>query len=184
MAAGCRCLYQGHGDFRLRLEAAERHGDNPINAAGYAIVVTCIAGEDSVDDWSKVVQIAERVMASNAQNPGYQALLGAAQFRAGRTQEAIERLKKSVPLHSFAALAAPKQLQPIYMSWLTGESILAMAYDEANDEQAIAKQLDVLRNLIQKVEAMKPQYSEDLGEWAIPMSLLLTKRHLTRLSAR
>jgi hypothetical protein len=178
LAAGDEEGYRATCDDLLK-----RHGDNPTSAAAYAIVLTCIAGERSVEDFNKVMQIAERMAATDARNPGFQSLLGAAEFRAGRTQEAIERLKKSVPLHSFAALAVPKQRQQIHVSWLTGETILALAYHEANDEAALGRQLDALRNLVQKCEATNPQYSEDIGEWALPLAILMAKRQLTRLAS-
>ncbi|MEX2114326.1 MAG: tetratricopeptide repeat protein [Pirellulales bacterium] len=161
-----------------------RHGDHPSTATAAGITLACTAGDRAVEDMNKVVQIVQRLADSDPLNPVLQAQLGAAQFRAGKTQEAIERLRKSVPLHSVAALAAPGQLDRIRVSWLTGETILALAYYKANDEQALAKQLDVVRELVEKLEATNPQYSQDFGEWALPLTILMAKRNLTRLEAR
>jgi lipopolysaccharide biosynthesis regulator YciM len=148
-----------------------------------AIAMACIAGERAVDKLDDVLEIIQRSAATNPNNPVFQTLVGAVQFRAGQTQEAIQTLKKSLPMHSIAALAAPKQLDLIHISRLTGESILAQAYHEAKDERALAKQLDVLRGLVEKLESTTPQYSEGLGEWALPLTILSAKRDLARLDA-
>jgi tetratricopeptide (TPR) repeat protein len=161
-----------------------RHGDHPSTATAVGIALACIAGDRAVEDMNQVVQIVQRLADSNPLNPAFQSWLGAAQFRAGRTQEAIERLRKSVPRHPVAALAAPGQIDQIRVSWLTSETILALAYHQANDEPALAKQLDVVRKLVQKLEATNPHYSQDFGEWALPLASLLAKRNLTRLEAR
>ena len=160
-----------------------RHGDHPSNATAVGIALACIAGDHAVEDMNKVVQIVQQLADSNPLNPAFQSWLGAVQFRAGQTQEAIERLSKSVPLHSVAALAAPGQVDQIRVSWLTSETILALAYHKANDEQALAKQLDVVRKLVEKLEATNPHYSQDFGEWALPLAIQLAKRNLTRLEA-
>jgi hypothetical protein len=100
-----------------------RHGDHPSAATATGIALACIAGDRAVEDMNKVVQIVQRLADSDPLNPAFQSWLGAAQFRAGQTEEAIERLRKSVPLHSVAALAAPGQIDRIRVSWLTSETI-------------------------------------------------------------
>ncbi|MGD9720134.1 MAG: protein kinase [Pirellulales bacterium] len=161
-----------------------RHGDHPSNATAVGIAMACIAGDRAVDDMNRVVEIVRRLAESEPLNPVFQSWLGAAQFRAGQTQEAIERLTKSVPLHPVAALAAPAQLDQIRVSWLTSETILALAYHQAIDEQALAKQVEVVHRLVEKLEATKPHYSQDFGEWALPLAIRLAKRNLARLEAR
>jgi tetratricopeptide (TPR) repeat protein len=161
-----------------------RHGEHPSGATAVGIALACIAGDRAVDDMNRVVEIVRRLAESEPLNPVFQSWLGAAQFRAGQTQEAIERLTKSVPLHPVAALAAPAQLDQIRVSWLTSETILALAYHQANDEQALAKQVEAVRRLVEKFEATKPHYSQDFGEWALPLAIRLAKRNLARLEAR
>jgi tetratricopeptide (TPR) repeat protein len=157
-----------------------RHGDTAKGAQAVAIAMACTAGPDAVDDLNSVLVIIQRTAATDPQNPVLQTLVGAVQFRAGQTQEAIQTLNKSMPMHD---LAASKQLDQIRISQLTGETILALAYHEAKDEQAQAKQLDVLRGRIEQVEATTPQYSEGLGPWALPLAILCAKRDLARLDA-
>lgn len=164
-------------------ELLARHGDHPSAATAVGIALACIAGERAVADMDKVVEITQRLADSDPVNPVFQSWLGAAQFRAGRIDEAITRLRKSVPLHSVAALAVPAQLDQIRVSWLTSETILALAYHKAADEQALAKQIEVVRTLVQRFEAANPHYSQDFGEWALPLAVLLAKRNLARLES-
>jgi serine/threonine protein kinase/tetratricopeptide (TPR) repeat protein len=164
-------------------DLVSRHGDKTGVAEGVAIAMACMAGERAVDNLDDVLAIVQRTAATNPHNPVFQTLVGAAQFRAGQTQEAIRTLQKSLPMHASAALAAPRQLDLIHISRLTGESILTQAYHEARDEQALAKQLDVLRGLVEQLASTTPQYSEGLGQWALPLTILSAKRDLARLDA-
>ena len=112
-----------------------------------------------------------------------QTIVGAVEFRAGYTAQAIATLKKILSLHALAELAAPKRLDPIRVSRLTDETILALAYREQGDQEALAKQLHSLRKLAERLEFTTPQYSEGICRWALPCAIHLTKRELARLEA-
>ena len=164
-------------------ELLRRHGHLTGVSEAVAIAMACMAGSEAVADMTAVLTIIQRAAATNPKNPVLQTLVGAVQFRAGQPHEAIATLKKSVPMHSWAAMAAPKQLDQLRVSQLTGEVILAMAYQKVGDQDALTKQLVSLRRLIEKLDAMTPQYSEGLGRWALPLTIHCAKRDLARLEA-
>jgi len=164
-------------------ELLSRHGHLTGVAEAVAIAMACMAGPDAVEDPAAVLAIIQRVAATNPRNPVFQTLVGAVQFRAGQPHEAIATLKKSVPMHSLAALAAPKQIDQLRVSQLMGEAILAMAYQKVADHDGLAKQIASLRQLLEKLDATTPQYSEGLGRWALPLTIHCAKRDLARLEA-
>ena len=112
----------------------------------FIITSACVVGDRAVEDMGKVVALARKATQSDPGNPGYWTALGAAQYRAGQTTEAIDTLKRAIPLHSFAALAAPAQLDQIQFSRLAGETFLAMAYQRQGDTAALEKQSAVVKS--------------------------------------
>jgi hypothetical protein len=120
-------------------------------------------GECAVEDPGNVVAIAQRAAEPDPRNPAYQTLVGATQYRSGRIPEAIGSLEKSPPLHALAEFVAPKRLDPIRSSRPTGETILAVAYRDQGNSEASAKQVRLLRSLIDKMASTPPQYSEGTG---------------------
>jgi len=158
-----------------------RYGENAHGAQAAAIAVACIAGLNTADDRDAVLAIIQRAAASNPRNPVYLTLVGAAQFRAGQTHEAIHTLTESLPIYSASESAELMHLEQI--SRLTGETILALAYREVKDEQALKKQLAVLRDLVGKLEATAPLSTEELGQWALSLTIYCTKRDLVRMEA-
>jgi serine/threonine protein kinase/tetratricopeptide (TPR) repeat protein len=164
-------------------EFASRYGAGAGRAECAAIAMACMAGEGAVEDFSDVLAIAQRAADSDRKNPVLQTLLGAVQFRARRTEEAIATLEKALPAHALAELAAPKQLDPIRISRLTAETMLALAYREQGNNEAFAKHLQSLRQFVAKLEATTPQHSEGIAKWALSCALHLTKRQLERLDA-
>jgi serine/threonine protein kinase len=161
----------------------KRHGSKADLTVAAGITMACMAGRDSVDDMTTLLEIAQRVAAIDPRNPVFQTLFGAVQYRAGQTNEAIATLKKALPIHAFAELAAPKKLDQIRISRLTGETILTLAYRDVNDRAAYAAQRESLSRLVEKLESHAPQHSEGIGKWALPCAIQLTKQQLARLDA-
>jgi tetratricopeptide (TPR) repeat protein len=56
----------------------------------------CVLGPDAVSDPNRVVQLAQRAVASAGRNPAYLNTLGVALYRAGRFEEAIDKLSQSM----------------------------------------------------------------------------------------
>ena len=160
-----------------------RHGEKATGLAAVAIVLACVVGESAIDDMQRVLVIAQRAAASDPRNPTYRQLIGAVQFRSGQNEEAIATLKRTLPQHVLAELAAPKQLDQIRASRLAGETILALAYRAQKDPEALAKQLGVLRELVSKLEETSPQFSDGVAPWTLPFIIHIAKRELARMEA-
>jgi hypothetical protein len=154
--------------------------NNPHQALN--IAVACVVGDNADGSMSKVVALAKQsAKGFPSASPAPMALLGAAQFRAGQTEEAISALKKSLPGYTMQALATPKLLDQIQFSRLIGETILALAYNKAGDKEELAKQLTVVNGLIAQLKKSPPEPSGSFPPWAIPFAIEMAKRELARI---
>lgn len=154
--------------------------DDPV--AALYIAQACVVGEDAVQDMSSVIALAERAAKAEPSNPVAKTLVGAAQFRAGKTEEAIATLKVALPQHGFAALAAPKKLDHILLSRLLGESCLGKAYQKLGNHAAVERQVKIVREIIDRLENPPANPGSELMPWSIPLALTISRRELTKLS--
>lgn len=161
----------------------KRYGNTESTDMAYWIALACVAGEKAVDDPDKVVALARRAAAGDPRNPSPKAVLGAALYRAGLTEEAIATLSRALPQHALAAVVAPKKLSQIRVSRLQGEVFLALAYRDQNDAAKVQKQLSKIPELIAELEATPPQYNLGISPWAFRFGVDLAKRYLVTLPA-
>jgi serine/threonine protein kinase len=158
-----------------------QHGDKARGSQAALMVAVCIAGEHASDDSATVLAISKRAAEADPRNPILQTLVGAAQYRACQLPAAIATLERSLPLHTLAEHAAPKQRDQIRATRLAGETILAMAYRSQRDTDQLAKQVQRLHSLIVEMASTPPQYSEGIGRWTIFAVVEIAKRELSRL---
>ena len=130
---------------------------------------------------SKIVALARKATAADPRNPGSWTVLGGALYRAGQNQEAIDTLKKAIPLHSIAAFTAPSQLDQIQGSRLSAETMLALAYHQQGDQRSVDKQLAVIKKLIDQLEKSPPKPSRGMLPWAVPFAIEMSKRELAHI---
>ena len=95
-------LHLGNPD-RYRAACAKllaSHGDAPSPLTANAVAWQCVLGPDAVADTGAVVRLAEAALAavSADQKPWALTTLGAALYRAGRSAEAVARLKEAIAL--------------------------------------------------------------------------------------
>ena len=162
----------------------DEHGATAEGSVAALIVMTCVAGDSAVENPIVVAAIAERVVARDPRNPVSQVFRAAAQFRAGQTTEAISGLEAALPKLALAELAAPMKRDYVRLARLAGETILALACVEAGDQDALTRQLGVLRTTIDAISARPPQYSDGTNEWTIPLALHIARRELERLESQ
>ena len=67
--------------------------DRPVHA--YLVAATCTVGPDATADWPSVVALAEKAANRNPNRWGYVCVLGAVLYRAGRFEEAVQRLTQA-----------------------------------------------------------------------------------------
>jgi tetratricopeptide (TPR) repeat protein len=164
-------------------ELIERYAktDDPFEA--YAIATTCIAEADAVPEMDTVVALARQAVDADSRNPVLRVTLGAALFRAGEVQEAIDTLKKALPEHVLASFAATARYDQIQVSRLVGESILAMAYHEQGDITQADRQAAKVRSLITTLENSPPKPSGQIAPWAIQFTIKLAKQQMARIES-
>ncbi len=156
-----------------------QYGADAKEMEAYEIAFACVVGEHAVEDANSVVAVAKRAVASN---PAFRTILGAAQFRAGRTNEAVATLKAAMPLHAVAVVAAPAMADVVYTSQLLGECFLAHGYRELKDQKAMQTQIEKVRALIKKLETSPRQKIQSMPPWAVGWGIELANRELARLT--
>ncbi len=181
----CALLQQAAGDShgyqRTCGELLDRYGDTTDPFRALAITLACTVGERSTDNMEKVVALAHMAYNADRLNPASSSGLGGAQYRAGLNKAAIDTLRRSMPLHTIAALAAPQMLDAIQTSRLFAETFLTLAYHREKDFQAFDRQFATTRALIAQLEESPPPSGTSIGPWAIPIAIELAERELARL---
>ncbi|MCH7936591.1 MAG: anion permease, partial [Proteobacteria bacterium] len=154
-------------------DMVRRHAAVEADRALLGILCACVMGEDAVDDWNTVVEMAQKLVSRNRLNPVYATGLGAALYHAGRPDEAVKTLALATPLQAVASIAAPNMSDQIEWSRLMTAIYQALAYRELgqNDESLEAR--DRAWQVIVRMERSRPRYDEGFGLWAA-VSVLTT----------
>ena len=173
---------QGYGAACARL--VNEFGASASGSLALSIVMTCVAGNPPANTSSEALRLAQRVLGTNLGNPVGQVFLAAAQYRAGETREAIAAIEAALPKLALAELAAPTKRDFVRLARLAGETILVLSYEQLRDQDALARQLGVLRATIDAISARPPQYSDGTNEWTVPLALHIARRELERLESQ
>ena len=84
--------------------------EGPTNYA----VMTCMLAPDAVADWKVPLQLAEAALVQNPKSNTAHFLLGALLYRAGRFEEALQRLTEAERTYP----PDDDKLHPIAINWL------------------------------------------------------------------
>ena len=109
-----------------------RFVDTEKPADGMWVAWTCALAPESVDDYEAVLRLAERAVESNADSEFYLKTLGAVLYRAGRFEEAIERLTEADDLIKDPQVSSASS--PAY-TWY----FLAMAHSKLGQDEESGK---------------------------------------------
>jgi tetratricopeptide (TPR) repeat protein len=119
-------------DYREVCSETLRHfSKTEDTGAGHWVAWACVLGPDAVDDFSAPIALAEKAVESEPKRVSYMNTLGAILFRAGRLEEAIQRLAEANKLLEDPDSSAMSS--PAY-TWY----FLAMAH-QANKQAEVAK---------------------------------------------
>ncbi len=162
-------------------EVIALHGESTLGGDAAGIVMGCVLGDAAIENAQLVVAIAQQILDSDTCSPVDQWLVGAAQFRAGRTQEAIDMLVETLPKFDSAQRVAQSGRDQVRASHVLASTILAEAYRHTNNEPALKAQLDSLRGLIAQYEKALPQYDEETPRWLLGLALDLARRESSRV---
>jgi len=178
LAAGDQAGYQATCS-----ELIARHGPHATAVDAYNIALTCVIGQHAVEDMERVLTLANRAVASIPFNPIYGTVLGAAQFRAGRTAEAVVTLERARPLYAAVSLAAPNLVGAVHGNQLLGEVYLGFCYRDLGEREKLQLQIERVRRLIEKLEKFPPEFGQVVIPWALTFAVELGKRELDNLVA-
>ena len=119
--------------------------DTEWPASGCRVAWTCLLGPKAVDDYGPVVRLAEQAVAADPDSETYLSTLGGILYRAGRIEEAVERLSEANNLieDPDAALTTPPgdnydfEVLPAHTCYF-----LAMAHQAAGERGQARQWLD------------------------------------------
>jgi WD40 repeat protein/Flp pilus assembly protein TadD len=112
----------------------KRLGPTPTPGDAYHVAWTCALGPGATADPAQIVPLAERVVAALPPDADNLAVLGAALYRAGRFEEAVNRFQESAELRPVDTL----HRQSVEYTWL----FLAMAEHRLGHSEAARQWLD------------------------------------------
>jgi tetratricopeptide (TPR) repeat protein len=123
----------------------ERHANTPDPFTVNIVVWQCVLSPDAGMDLSRVVQLSERTVAGAPNNFGILNTLGVALYRAGKWQDAADRLH--------AAIKARPGQEGIAEDWV----FLAMAHHRLQQPEEARKWLDKTRQWVEKQTKDRPK---------------------------
>ena len=163
-------------------DLVRRHAGNAAPDAALSIALALVMGEKALEDMNQALALARRAADADPSNPIGAIVLGAAQFRTGRGNQAMTTLTRALSQLDPAAPTTRSKPDEMLVGRLVGEMLLALAYHEHSDREGLQKQLETLRTWIDKAETSKPQYQSGLPPWAVGFSVEIAGRELARLS--
>jgi tetratricopeptide (TPR) repeat protein len=162
-------------------ELVSRCGSESTALESAAIAMLSLIDSKANENSTVVLEIARRAASADRRAHACQFLVGAAQYRAGQRQEALNTLERSQPLDDSAESSVTPQGCSARANRLLGETMLALTYHEAGNDEAFARQLAALRNSIERAKATVLQYCDDDERWRIGLAVLFAERELARL---
>ena len=126
-----------------------RFGHSPDLQTAYWSAWTCALAPDAVTDWQPVVRLAEQALAADPKNCNIINNLGAVLYRAGRFEEAAERLTEA----EAAFEQTPGTRSSIVYNWL----FLAMAHHRLGHTVEAASWL---KKAVQAIDESSPKIAQ------------------------
>jgi len=160
-------------------ELLQRHSAGATSDALLAITMTMVVGTHSLDDMNQAVTLAKQAADANPADARMSLLVGAAQYRAGRAKEAIATLTNSLER---LETAQPDKIEPVLVCRIVGHMLLAQAYHEQADSAARQRQIDALRQLLDRRTAGAPHFQGPLPPWTVGFAVEIAQRELDKLS--
>jgi serine/threonine protein kinase/WD40 repeat protein/tetratricopeptide (TPR) repeat protein len=158
---------------RVCAETLERFARTTNAEAANFVAWVCVLGPEAVRDLEEAVRLAARAASADPKNDAYQVTLGAALYRAGRFQEAVQRLEQAVNPKE-ADPTKVMQYSPAYC-WL----FLAMAHQRLGHAAEAGRWLDKAVQWIKR-QAKEPSNPAE-GTWYRRLTLQLLCREAEAL---
>ncbi|MBI2823968.1 MAG: protein kinase [Planctomycetia bacterium] len=162
-------------------ELVSHHGSESTPLESTAIALVCLIDADAVENSSRVLEIAGQAAAADSSDLDCQALVGAAQYRAGKTHDALQTLERLKPLDESAKFSSTSQACAARANRLFGETILALIDRELAKDEACATRIEKLLSAIGGLRATALQYCDAEERWRIGLAVLFAERELARL---
>ncbi len=171
---------QRHDFDGYRQECAEmlaQFGDTPDAATANLTAWTCCLAPASARPPADIVSLAERAVQSDSKSPASLTTLGAALYRAGQSEEAIERLHQSQEFPAKGVSVATTS--PAY-----GQFFLAMACSQLGRDQQARRWLTQAIQAAERDVREQPTDSEARPRWNRRLTLQLLREEAEELLNR
>jgi serine/threonine protein kinase len=155
--AGYRRFCAGMAEQFARMEKSD---------TGNWVVWTCTLAPGAVDDWKLLARFAEQASRSNLKNATFSTTLGAAFYRAGRIEAAIQQLEKATKMFEQPG-ADVVESSPAY-SWF----FLALARQSRGDMEESAR-------CLKKATELADREMQNQMPWNRKLTLELLRREAT-----
>ena len=159
----------------------QRYAGNVPQDGVVLFALAMVVGDNALSDMNQALVLANRAAEADPSNPLATIVVGAAQYRAGSSANAIATLTMELSRLDPAAPPAATTDQ-ILVGRLVGAMILALAYREQSDRESLQKQLEILQTSIDRT-GLTPQSSAGLPAWAVRFAVEIANRELAKLSA-
>ena len=154
-------------------QLAPRLGNEAASDELMAVALTLVVGENALADPSQLVAIANRA-AEAEPGPIAQLLVGAAEFRAGRDQQAIATLEQALARLDQEMVTAGNNRNRTLSIRIVGQSLLARAGAQQGDQTA--GQLEAMPDPESRSAAVAPSDREGLPPWIVGFSREILRR--------
>jgi tetratricopeptide (TPR) repeat protein len=170
--AGYRATYR---------DLISRHGRDSTPLESTAIALVCLLDSRSADDSNMVLEIARQAATAAPSELGSEALFGAALHRAGNVDDALATLEILPPLDESNEPYQSPHVCAAHANRTLGEAMLLYIYRERGDKDALSRQNEKLRSVVESLQSPPLQYCDDGERWRIGLAVLYAKRELARL---
>ncbi|MEQ9379757.1 MAG: protein kinase [Pirellulales bacterium] len=142
--------------------------------------ITCLLGADALEDFAPVVKLVRQGPQERLPTPMLLTSIGGALYRAGQTEEALAVLKRALPVQAFVLLTNQGREADdiLHISLATCAMFLALANRDVGKQDEAQKALDIMRDLLEKLEAADPAPSRLIPPWANRFMAVILRREL------
>jgi tetratricopeptide (TPR) repeat protein len=162
-------------------ELVSRYGSDAPPDALFSIALTLVVGDKALEDMGPALLLAKRAADASPTDPVAAILVGAAEYRAGHSPEAIATLTKALAQLAPAEPSAADKADRVLVVRLVGEMLLALAYHEQANPEALKQQIAILQKLIDQPQTPGPQTTSGLPPWTVGFAIEIAKRELAKL---
>lgn len=156
----------------------DRYAATSAPRKAYLIVMTCVLGEQALNDMAPVVSLARRCLEVEPTNPAMMTALGAALYRSGQIEQAAKLLAQSLPLHCSKIERDAEGRDESRVVQLTAARMLALAYRDLGKTDELNSLLPEIRRKLAELSELNMPESARIMPWSFRFAVEMTRQEL------